>query len=93
MPEKYVTGDNTVKDKNPGGNVESNVTENRILSERQIVQESSSKNNGTKAEEGSKQKRRRRKKKKKIKEKAELKRKAYNESRLREEWEDLIFKR
>ena len=84
--------DTTVKDQNPGGKVGSNVTENWILSGRQIVRERGSNTNGTESEEGSKLRRRRRKKKER-KGKLEQTRKAYNESAQREEWEDYIFKR
>ena len=78
-------GNITVKDQNRGGN---------ILSGGQIVPSGSgSNNNGTQSEEGTKRKRRRRRKKKE-KRKGELEpRKAYNESKLREEWEDYIFNR
>ena len=77
-------GNITVKDQHPRGN---------ILSGGQIVPETGSNNNGTKSEEGTKRKRRRRRKKKEKKGEMELPRKAYNESKLREEWEDYIFNR
>ena len=82
--EDDATGNSSVKDKN----VASNLTDIWILND----QESKSSNNDTKAEEGIK---RRRKKKGKRKGKVEKKaRKAYNDERkLREEWEEFIFKR
>ena len=82
--EDDATGNSSVKDKN----VASNLTDIWILND----QESKSSNNDTKAAEGIK---RRRKKKGKRKGKVEKKaRKAYNDERkLREEWEEFIFKR
>ena len=80
-------------DKIPEDNVVSNMTGSWILSEHESALERIS-NNDTKAEEGSKQRRSRKKKeKRKRKAKVGLTREAYNESKLKEEWEDYIFKR
>ena len=74
-------------------NVVSNMTGSWILSEHESALERIS-NNDTKAEEGSKQRRSRKKKEKRTrKAKVGLTREAYNESKLKEEWEDYIFKR
>ena len=60
-----------------------NVTENPILRDPDIVQESRSEN-------GTRQRRKKRKRRRKEK---TGRRQPYNESRLKEEWEDYIFKR
>ena len=64
-------------------NFVANVTENLILRDPDIVQESRSEN-GT---------RQRRKKKKRRRKEKTGRRPPYNESQLKEEWDDYIFKR
>ena len=64
-------------------NFVANMTENLILRDPDIVQESRSEN-------GTRQRRKKRKRRRKEK---TGRRQPYNESRLKEEWEDYIFKR